>query len=444
MSNSLAIAAVTATLRQLIFKAVAPAGATTVTTLPLDRAATKGGGRRVNLYLYQVSPNAALRNMAIPSRTRRGEVGAVPLAINLHYLITVYGDGDSDAQDMNESDHHLLGLALTALHDSPVLDRNRIRNATEPVDTTALKSDLHEQVEQVKLTMTMLTLEEMSKLWATFQTQHRLSAAYEASVVLLEGRNLTPSPLPVLRRGPDDRGPSVDPSLPPILERIEYRYEDLRRPMLPAALLDPEDGPVIAIVHGMRMPLQGATVVIRDPRLDGDASAFPTDLLTLQPQEGSTREELRLRLDPRDQRWVAGQLAARIEYPAAVDGRRRFSDPIPFHVSPRLIKSGGLLSYLTVVEAGRRKLVLYVEPPLAPERRAWLLLTGMDQAHSQRPIPADRDSPNNTPNTPVFDVQNIPPGRYLVRLRVDLVDSLILRRTPAGSIELDDEQGVVL
>jgi hypothetical protein len=38
----------------------------------------------------------------------------------------------------------------------------------------------------VRVTLQPLSLEEMSRLWSTFQTQYRLSVAYEVSVVLID------------------------------------------------------------------------------------------------------------------------------------------------------------------------------------------------------------------------------------------------------------------
>jgi hypothetical protein len=54
-------------------------------------------------------------------------------------------------------------------------------------------------------------------------------------------------------------------------------------------------------------------------------------------------------------------------------------------------------------------------------------------------------NPNPTPGDNVlkFDVQTVSPGRYRLRLRVDVVDSLPMRRTADGtSVELDDNQEV--
>ena len=70
MSNSLAIAAVTATLRSLL-----AAGLVTVTDLndaqvtaqPLDKARDATATvNQVNLFLYLISPNAAWRNQDMP------------------------------------------------------------------------------------------------------------------------------------------------------------------------------------------------------------------------------------------------------------------------------------------------------------------------------------------------------------------------------------------
>jgi hypothetical protein len=89
--------------------------------------------------------------------------------------------------------------------------------------------------------------------------------------------------------------------------------------------------------------------------------------------------------------------------------------------------------------------VLHAEPPVAAGRKVYLLLTGTGETASRKPIAADAGVADEPIHEPRFDVENVPPGRYLVRLRADGVDSLILRRVKgADRVELDDEQGVVL
>jgi hypothetical protein len=171
MSNALAIAAVTATLRHLLDRGLnAGLPGTRVTTRPPDKARDAGGGNQVNLFLYQTLPNAAWRNTDLSA-------GGPPLALNLYYLLSAYGQNDDDAEPFS---HRLLGEAMRILHDHPVLDPATIQEALPG-------SDLHEQAERVRITPQPLTLEEMARLWGTFQTQYRISVAYEVSVVLIAG-----------------------------------------------------------------------------------------------------------------------------------------------------------------------------------------------------------------------------------------------------------------
>ncbi|MFO0979798.1 MAG: DUF4255 domain-containing protein [Planctomycetaceae bacterium] len=108
----------------------------------------------------------------IPTKVKSGETGSPPLALNLYYLLTAYGDAERE-----EDDHRrCLALACGVLHDKAALRTIDIQNAT---GATSLKNAaLESQFEQVKITPEPLTLEEMSKLWTTFQTQYRISAAF--------------------------------------------------------------------------------------------------------------------------------------------------------------------------------------------------------------------------------------------------------------------------
>src|SRR5690348_13905400 len=67
MSNSLAIAAVTAALRHLLDRGLsADVPGTRVTTRPPDKARDGQSGNQVNLFLYRTAPNAAWRNADWP------------------------------------------------------------------------------------------------------------------------------------------------------------------------------------------------------------------------------------------------------------------------------------------------------------------------------------------------------------------------------------------
>lgn len=70
MSNFLAIATATATLKRMLQNTIAVPGATVTTDRPgSPQNGTPGPG--INLYLYQVTPNAAWRNVDLPTRRLR-------------------------------------------------------------------------------------------------------------------------------------------------------------------------------------------------------------------------------------------------------------------------------------------------------------------------------------------------------------------------------------
>src|SRR3984893_18753467 len=115
MSNSLAIAAVTATLRKLLEDGVRDVPGAVASTQPPDKVTTTN---LVNLFLYQTVINAAWRNRDMPRQLKTGEPGQPPLALTLYYLLTAYGEGD-DFQTVDG--HRLLGPAMRVIHDNPVL-----------------------------------------------------------------------------------------------------------------------------------------------------------------------------------------------------------------------------------------------------------------------------------------------------------------------------------
>lgn len=194
MSNPFAIAAVTATFRQLLSRVIEEptlAGAT-VTTLAPDLARS-GTGRALNLFLYQVMPNASLRNMDLPLRNSHGDLTSRPvLALNLHYLLTAYGQNDNELDT-----HHLLAHAMSVVHDEGILTQQQIRAAIAAEPAIAF-SDLADQIELVTLCPQTISVDEISRLWSLYPTtNYRLSVGYEAAVVLIDRPHRTKSAFPV-------------------------------------------------------------------------------------------------------------------------------------------------------------------------------------------------------------------------------------------------------
>jgi len=195
MSNYLAIATVTAVLRDILQEAAGAAvpGATVTTRRP--EAMNNGGQNKpvVNIFLYGVTPNASWRNTDIeirypdpqaPEERAKERIEKRPqVPLNLSYLISFYGN------DLELEPQRLLGNVVSALHAHPRLPPQTVRAAVRR-ERHLGKSDLEfqvAQIENVKLTPISLSLEELSKLWSVFfQVPYVLSVAYEASAVLIE------------------------------------------------------------------------------------------------------------------------------------------------------------------------------------------------------------------------------------------------------------------
>jgi hypothetical protein len=199
VSNFLAIATVTAALQQLLQNPVknAVSGATVGFSRP-DGSSSGSTSPMVNVYLYQVTPNAAYRNVDLPTRRSDGTLVKKPLtALDLHYLFTFQGN------DAALEPQRMLGAVASALDDQPLLSTQNIQSAitSAPFSTFLSSSDLANQIERIRFTPTALTLEEFSKLWsAFFQVEYSLSAAYQASVVLIESADTPQEALPVQAR----------------------------------------------------------------------------------------------------------------------------------------------------------------------------------------------------------------------------------------------------
>ncbi len=229
MSNALAIASVSAVLKDLLNNAAIDhqlsnvVGEVKVSALPPDRVLVEGTPEtsRINLFMYQVTPNQGWRNVDLPSRDSSGErTASPPLALDLHYLVSAYGASEFHAEI-------LLGYAAQLLHETPVLTRDAIRRTLAPASPvtsvlpppldTLTASELADQVEQIRVTPETMSLEEISRLWGAIQSHYRPTAAYQASVVLIESRRSVRSALPV---ADDMRRIYVIPFRQPVIEGV--------------------------------------------------------------------------------------------------------------------------------------------------------------------------------------------------------------------------------
>jgi len=240
MSDFRAIGDVSATLQALLRDRMElPPNATNVqVTVGTPRPEREDGQAtedpRINLFLYRVTENGALKNQELPGHGHPSSYGQPPLSLDLHYLLTAYGT-TADGEFVNETRaHYVLGSAMRVLHDHPVITE-RLKKARElPIGDPILHQGLRGEFERVKLYLEPISLEDLSKVWTALTLPYRLSAAYMVTVVQIESRRPRRFPRPVGE--PPPKGPRVYvvPFRSPQIREIRVRRQgdpaDMERP----------------------------------------------------------------------------------------------------------------------------------------------------------------------------------------------------------------------
>ncbi|MFJ6633675.1 Pvc16 family protein [Streptomyces sp. NPDC091376] len=182
MSNALAFATVTQALALLIESNLGPEMDIAVKVETRRPPAEPPTEPTINVFLYQVTPNPSMRHTDLPTRATDGTLVKRPATpLDLHYLISAYGE---EAELVGQ---RLIGCVVRTLHEMPVLSRELIELATERPYLAG--SDLARSPQSVRFTPTVMDVDETSKLWGMLhQTPYSLSVAYQASLVLIEGR----------------------------------------------------------------------------------------------------------------------------------------------------------------------------------------------------------------------------------------------------------------
>ncbi len=434
MSNALAIASVSAVLKDLLNNGVVDndlssvVGNVVVSALPPDRVLGNGQAETncINLFMYQVTPNIGWSNVGLPARDANGErVGNPPLSLDLHYLLTAYGESEFHSEI-------LLGYGMQIMHETPVLTRDAIKAALAPVPPAILPSPLNklitselaDQFEQIRITPQTMNSEEMSKLWAAIQSHYRPTAAYLATVVLIESKRSTRSALPVRRRKL-----YVMPFAHPAIDKV-VNAADERDPIEP-----------------------GATLAIKGRELKGEGSSVNIDGIEFTPlTDDITPEQIKLPLvSPLPAGLYAGvkgvQVIQRFNMGDPETPHRGLESNVAAFVLRPKIKNGPTIGAADVpgrvdstetvngktfhLRAGELRLKL--EPRAGRNQRVMLLLNEFNAPASQPPhaysfsAPAGNGVVDPDVDTDMVKVpfKRVLAGKYLVRVQVDGAESLL-------------------
>jgi hypothetical protein len=380
MSNYLAIATVTAAISQLLEEVRTEVQGTRITVRPPDVAnAEAPPANRLNIFLYQVAPNAAYRNDDLPARDARGRLAASPrLALNLHYLLTAYAADNDDLVAQQ-----ILASAMRIMNENPVLSRDIIRDAVSARQNLQM-SDLVDQVESIKLTLQPMNLEELSKLWSSFfQTNYRISVAYQATMVLLESRL---QPRPAL----------------PVRERLLYTLP-FRRPVIER--VEPQ---VIERNAGAKVTITGRNLKAAGVRINFDDISMVPNPDDVSDTRISAEVPLSL---------AAGIKQVQVVHPAmlglpATEHRGYESNTAAFILSPRITSP----QPLTAKPGG--SLTIAFEPPVTPRQKVVVLL-----GDATIPVPPRAEGSAPVGNVTIKVPDDFAEGKFLLRLRVSGAES---------------------
>lgn len=435
MSSPLAIAAVTAAMKDLLNDGLlnhdlSSIGSFSVTALPPDRVTTgETEPNQLNLFLYQVTPNLGWRNVDLPSRGANGaRTTNPPLALDLHYLLTAYGSQDLNAEV-------LLGYAMQLLHQTPVLSRAVLRTVLggtpPPVGGTLLPSpfgslsaaDLADQIELIKITPVFLSTEDLSKMWTAMQARYRPTMAYMASVVLIQATTGARVAPPVLKRGEEDRGAVAFGSLVPTLASVRPAASDL----LPAMRLGDD-----VLVAGTGLTADGTMAVVFENakaqlirQLAPTATTSSTALTVHVPAIADEPDAMH--------QWAVGlySVSLRVTLP---NTPALVSNGVPIALAPLITVSP------TSAAAGNLNVTVTCTPRLRPDQAGQVsLIFGTRQVPPQS---ITTPAVTAQPTTLIFTVPSVVAGEYIVRLRVEGIDSLPITFTPA--LGFDPQQKVIV
>ncbi len=175
------IALVTETLISLLKKQIATSpekgkvSPLDVQALPPDKLT---GDHTIGLYLYHITEDAQYKNLE-PSGLDVPPVRFTTMGLNLFYQLT--GHSDLAGSNGAENEHTMVGLAMKALHDYPVID-----DSTQIAGVPVFPPSLQGTDNRFRIVLQPVQHNEAMTYWTAGSLPMRLAVYYQASVVLLE------------------------------------------------------------------------------------------------------------------------------------------------------------------------------------------------------------------------------------------------------------------
>jgi Pvc16 N-terminal domain len=280
-----------------------------------------------------------------------------------------------------------LGAVATTLHSQPLLSTDNINSAVTTFGFLA-GSGLDSQIERIRFTPTALSLEEFSKLWSVFfQVEYSLSAAYQASVVLMESSD---TPVPAK--------PVLQPNLYVVPFNTPY---------------------VSQIVAQDGKPITSASTIL----IQGTHLMNPNTFLLIEDQEltasASSATQLTLAIPATLHAGVkALQVLQKLDMGTPATTHRGFESNVAAFVLHPTVTSATAVADVS----GGTDVTVNLAPNIGIGQRAVLLL---DNVTATPPISYASQATVSVADASsiVINILNVPTGTYLVRVQIDGAES---------------------
>lgn len=122
----------------------------------------------LSMWLYRITENEFMRNTPAPAEPDRRLRRQPPLALDLSYLITPFTSS-------GENDQVLMGKTMQVLHDN---------------GSIYVRDPLNLVVDEIRVILCRLPLEEVTRIWEALQEPYRLSVCYLVRVIRIDSTEL--------------------------------------------------------------------------------------------------------------------------------------------------------------------------------------------------------------------------------------------------------------
>ena len=132
----------------------------------------------IGIFLYHIAEDPHYKNAA-PVSSDLPPIRFTPMGLNLYYQLHTHSPTDGDPGVFREQ--LLMGLAMKALHDFPVID-----DSTEIGGLPVFPADLQGTDNRLRITLQPIPPNEATSYWTAGKQPLGLATYYQVSVILLE------------------------------------------------------------------------------------------------------------------------------------------------------------------------------------------------------------------------------------------------------------------